>query len=51
MPEESIIGSGLKLGEQVISEGQMRLMPGVKVNLLKQEGQLGESGSAAHGPA
>jgi multidrug efflux system membrane fusion protein len=51
MPEESIIASGLKPGEQVISEGQMRLMPGAKVNLLKQEGQVGESGSATHGPA
>jgi len=35
-PEESIIGSGLKPGEQVISEGQMRLMPGAKVRLLKE---------------
>ena len=50
-PEESVIGSGLKLGEQVISEGQMRLMPGAKVNLLKQEGQVGESGNTGHGPA
>ncbi len=49
--EESVIGSGLKLGEQVISEGQMRLLPGAKVNLLTQEGQVGESGAASHGPA
>ncbi len=35
-PEESVIGSGLKVGEQVISEGQMRLMPGAKVHLLKE---------------
>jgi multidrug efflux system membrane fusion protein len=35
-PEESVIGSGLKVGEQVISEGQMRLMPGAKVRLLKE---------------
>ncbi len=34
--EESVIGSGLKPGEQVISEGQMRLMPGAKVRLLKE---------------
>jgi len=34
--EESVIGSGLKTGEQVISEGQMRLMPGAKVRLLKE---------------
>jgi multidrug efflux system membrane fusion protein len=38
-PEESVIGSGLKPGEQVISEGQMRLMPGAKVRLLKPEGE------------
>jgi multidrug efflux system membrane fusion protein len=50
-PEESVIGSGLKLGEQVISEGQMRLMPGAKVNLLKQDGQAGESGPLGRGPA
>ena len=35
-PEESVIASGLKPGEQVISEGQMRLMPGAKVRLLKE---------------
>jgi len=51
MPEESVIGSGLKPGEQVISEGQMSLMPGAKVHLLKQEGQVGESGASGHGPA
>ncbi len=50
-PEESVIGSGLKVGEQVISEGQMRLMPGAKVNLLKQESQVGDSGPLGHGPA
>jgi multidrug efflux system membrane fusion protein len=50
-PEESVIGSGLKLGEQVISEGQMRLMPGAKVHLLKQEGEVGVSGAGGHGPA
>ncbi len=45
-PEQSVIGSGLKPGEMVISEGQMRLMPGAKVHLLKAEGQVGESGSS-----
>jgi multidrug efflux system membrane fusion protein len=35
-PEESVIGSGLKLGEEVVSEGQMRLLPGAKVRLLKE---------------
>ncbi len=50
-PEESIIGSGLKVGEQVISEGQMRLMPGSKVILLKQDAQVGDSAPVGHGPA
>jgi multidrug efflux system membrane fusion protein len=49
--EESVIGSGLKAGEQVISEGQMRLMPGGKVNVLKQQGQVGEAGAGGQGPA
>jgi multidrug efflux system membrane fusion protein len=44
--EEAVIGSGLQPGEMVITEGQMRLMPGVKVRLLnKQATQLGESGT------
>jgi multidrug efflux system membrane fusion protein len=43
--EQSVIGSGLKAGEMVISEGQLRLMPGAKVRLLKPEGQLGEAGT------
>jgi membrane fusion protein, multidrug efflux system len=34
--EESVLGSGVKPGEQVISEGQMRLIPGAKVRLLKE---------------
>ena len=46
-PEEAVIGSGLKAGELVISEGQMKLMPGAKVHLLKSEGQVGESGSSS----
>jgi multidrug efflux system membrane fusion protein len=49
--EESVIGSGLKIGEQVISEGQMKLMPGAKVRLLNQDGQVGVSGTNGHGPA
>jgi hypothetical protein len=34
-PDETVIGSGLKPGEEVISEGQMMLMPGAKVRVLK----------------
>jgi multidrug efflux system membrane fusion protein len=34
---DSVIGAGLKPGEVVISEGQIRLTPGAKVHLLKQQ--------------
>ncbi len=46
--EEAVIGSGLHPGEMVISEGQMRLAPGMKVRLLKPEAQpqLGEARKA-----
>ncbi len=43
LSEEAVIGSGLEPGEMVISEGQMRLAPGMKVQLLKTESQVGES--------
>ncbi len=33
--DQAVIGSGLKPGEKVISEGQMLLMPGAKVRVLK----------------
>jgi multidrug efflux system membrane fusion protein len=33
--DNSVIASGLKSGEMVISEGQMRLAPGAKVHVLK----------------
>jgi multidrug efflux system membrane fusion protein len=32
--EQAVIGSGLQAGEMVISEGQMRLMPGAHVRVL-----------------
>ncbi len=41
--EEAIIGSGLQPGEMVISEGQMRLAPGMKVELLKTQAQMGDA--------
>ena len=37
--EISVITSGVKPGEMVISEGQMRLMPGAKVKVLPGESQ------------
>ena len=33
-PEQAVIGAGLQAGENVISEGQMRLAPNAKVRLL-----------------
>jgi membrane fusion protein, multidrug efflux system len=33
-PEQAVIGQGLKPGEQVVSEGQLRLSPGAHVRLL-----------------
>jgi multidrug efflux system membrane fusion protein len=48
--EQAVIGNGLKPGEMVISEGQMRLAPGVKVRLLKSNTELGDAGSANPAP-
>jgi multidrug efflux system membrane fusion protein len=36
-PDEAVIGSGLRAGETVISEGQLLLMPGAKVRVLKNQ--------------
>ncbi|HLK17771.1 MAG TPA: efflux RND transporter periplasmic adaptor subunit [Bryobacteraceae bacterium] len=33
--EQAVIGSGVEAGENIISEGQMLLMPGAKVRVLK----------------
>jgi multidrug efflux system membrane fusion protein len=41
--EQAVVSSGLKAGEMVISDGQMRLMPGAKVSLLSPAGQAGQS--------
>jgi membrane fusion protein, multidrug efflux system len=44
--EEAVIGSGLQPGEMVITEGQMRLMPGAKVRVLNnQSTQAGDNGA------
>jgi len=43
--EQAVIANGLKSGEMVISEGQMRLAPGAKVKLLKSDTQLGDAGT------
>ncbi len=49
--EQAVIGSGLEAGDMVISEGQMRLMPGAKVHMLEKNAgaQLGEAGGPAGG--
>jgi multidrug efflux system membrane fusion protein len=41
--ELAVIGKGLSAGDMVISEGQMRLAPGMKVRILKPQTQLGQS--------
>jgi membrane fusion protein, multidrug efflux system len=41
--ERAVIGSGVNAGETVISEGQMRLAPGAKVQVEKGGTQLGAS--------
>jgi membrane fusion protein, multidrug efflux system len=43
--ELAVIGNGLNAGDMVISEGQMRLAPGMKVRLLQPQTQLGQTGS------
>jgi len=43
--EVAVIGNGLNPGDTVISEGQMRLAPGMKVRLLQPQTQLGRTGS------
>jgi multidrug efflux system membrane fusion protein len=43
--ELAVIANGLNAGDMVISEGQMRLAPGMKVRLLQPQTQLGQSGS------
>jgi multidrug efflux system membrane fusion protein len=48
--EQAVIGSGLKPGEMVISEGQMRLAPGMKVRVLKSETQMGQQTPGAQAP-
>ncbi len=35
--EQAVIGTGLRAGETVISEGQMRLAPGAKVRMLEAD--------------
>jgi multidrug efflux system membrane fusion protein len=40
--EQAVIGKGLSAGEMVVSDGQMRLMPGARVSLLSSAGQAGQ---------
>lgn len=43
--EEAVIGTGLRAGELVISEGAMRLAPGMKVRVLSPQAQTGSAGA------
>jgi membrane fusion protein, multidrug efflux system len=43
--EEAVIGDGLRAGELVISEGAMRLAPGMKVRVLNPQSQMGNAGA------
>ncbi len=47
--EQAVIASGLQPGDEVVTEGQMRLMPGGKVRLLdnKSGTQVGDAGSGS----
>jgi membrane fusion protein, multidrug efflux system len=45
--EQAVLETGLKAGEMVISEGQMRLFPGAKVRVLKSDTQVGDTGAPA----
>jgi len=47
--EESVIESGLKPGEQVVTDGQVRLMPGAKME-IKKESQEQKSNSQKESP-
>ena len=40
--EESVIESGLKSGEKVVTDGQLRLTPGAKVEIKEGQGAIGE---------
>src|SRR6185312_7206293 len=46
--DNSVITSGLKAGETVISEGQMRLAPGVKVHVLAPKEASEGAGNSSH---
>jgi multidrug efflux system membrane fusion protein len=38
MDGEAVIDQGVKAGEQVVTDGQLRLVPGAKVEIKKTEG-------------
>jgi membrane fusion protein, multidrug efflux system len=46
--EVAVVGKGLSAGDMVISEGQMRLAPGMKVQLLQPQTQLGNASTDAN---
>jgi multidrug efflux system membrane fusion protein len=47
--EQAVVGTGLRAGEMVISEGQMRLAPGAKVRLLAPKTEIGKTTLSGEG--
>jgi multidrug efflux system membrane fusion protein len=47
--EQAVIGSGINAGDVVVSEGQMRLMPGAKVRVLSADAKPEAGGSSPAG--
>ena len=47
--EEMIIARGLSAGEEVVTDGQLRLTPGAQVSIAQRGGGPGESGAGAEG--
>jgi hypothetical protein len=47
--EQAVIGNGLRPGETVISEGQLLLMPGAKVRVLKNQSPSANASAETEG--
>jgi multidrug efflux system membrane fusion protein len=42
---DSVIASGVKPGETVVTDGQLRLVPGAKVSVVSGQPQAGAGGA------
>jgi multidrug efflux system membrane fusion protein len=49
--EEAIIAQGLSAGEEVVTDGHLRLTPGARVSVPGESGEGGRRGSASGGGA